>query len=147
MSEPVFRRPESVLVVVYTEARQVLLIQRADLPDFWQSVTGTLERGELPAAAARRELAEETGLELQLVDDRQHRNRYRIHPHWAHRYAPAVTHNVEHVFTVCLPAPRPIVLNPAEHLSFDWYPLDLALERCSSTSNREAITQFVAPAD
>lgn len=143
MSDPVFRRPESVLVVVYTKALDVLLIQRADLPDFWQSVTGTLEPAELPVQTAHRELAEETGLAgLELVDC-QTSNRYRINPHWASRYAPDVTHNTEHVFKVLLPSMLPIKLNPDEHLSHEWCQPEVAVQRCSSATNREAIIRFV----
>ena len=58
-----FKRPESVLVVVYTCTGKVLLLRRADIPEFWQSITGSMEWGdEQPAETAARELREETGI-------------------------------------------------------------------------------------
>jgi len=143
MTKGNFRRPESVLVVVFTEALDVLLIQRADLPDFWQSVTGSLEDDELPVQTARRELSEETGLDGVDLVDCDSRNRYQISPHWASRYAPGVTHNTEHVFTLRLPHVLPITLNPSEHLTHEWCRPDEAVQRCSSATNRQAIIQFV----
>lgn len=137
-----YRRPESVLVVVHTTDGHVLLIQRSDLPEFWQSVTGTLEADETPSAAAIRELFEETGISGVEITDRKIRNRFRIKPHWAKRYAPGTTHNTEHVFTVALPTKVAISLNPEEHLTFEWLDLQSALDRCSSPTNRAAIARF-----
>ena len=59
--------PARTVVVVVTRADgQVLLLERtAERGGFWQPVTGRVEPGESPAAAARRELLEETGLEGQ----------------------------------------------------------------------------------
>lgn len=52
-----YKRPESVLIVIYAHnSGRVLMLQRQDDPDFWQSVTGSLEEGEQPAAAAAREI-------------------------------------------------------------------------------------------
>ncbi|MBX2826435.1 MAG: dihydroneopterin triphosphate diphosphatase [Gammaproteobacteria bacterium] len=138
-----FRRPESVLVLVFTRTGQVLLIQRSDLPDFWQSVTGTLEPGETPAAAAARELYEETGLSGVDLTDRKIANRYRIKAHWSKRYAPGTTHNTEHVFTVEMVEQVSVHLNPEEHLSFEWLDAEAALDRCSSPTNQAAIQRFV----
>ncbi|HEY5567780.1 MAG TPA: NUDIX domain-containing protein, partial [Gammaproteobacteria bacterium] len=50
-----------MLVVIYTRALDCLLLERVVPADFWQSVTGTLDWGETPAAAAAREVLEETG--------------------------------------------------------------------------------------
>ncbi len=97
--------PVSTLVVIYTPALEVLLLERADHPGFWQSVTGSQDEGESLAQTAVREVAEETG-----IDARQYRleewnlqNVYEIYPVWRHRYAPGVTHNTEHVFGLELP--------------------------------------------
>ncbi|NRF69065.1 dihydroneopterin triphosphate diphosphatase [Aquincola sp. S2] len=142
--------PESVLVVIHTPALEVLLIERADQPGFWQSVTGSKDRADEPLIeTCVREVAEETGLaigsaELPLaaLQDWQLANLYEIYPVWRHRYAPGVTHNTEHVFGLTLPAPRPVQLNPREHLQHAWLPWREAADRCFSPSNAEAILQL-----
>jgi dATP pyrophosphohydrolase len=119
----------------------VLLLERAAHPGFWQSVTGSLEAGERPADAALREVSEETGIRLnasQLVDWRL-TSRYRIFPEWRHRYAPGVSENVEHLFSVRLPESVPIRLAPAEHAASRWLPWRQAAAACFSWSNRDAI--------
>lgn len=144
MARDRFKRPESVLVVVYTRAGEVLLLKRCDHPDFWQSVTGSLQRDERPREAARRELLEETGLDRggAIVD--HHRTfRFEILAAWRHRFAPGVTHNLEHVFSVALTARTPVTLAPREHSEYDWLPRDLAAEKVWSWTNRRAILDVV----
>ena len=60
---PRYKIPVSTLVVVYTPVLDVLLIERADYPEHWQSVTGSQEPGETLAQTATRELREETGID------------------------------------------------------------------------------------
>jgi dATP pyrophosphohydrolase len=142
--------PESVLVVIHTAGLDVLLIERADKPGFWQSVTGSKDSlDEPPAETAVREVAEETGIVVGSPDvpvaylrDWGLRNVYEIYPVWRHRYAPGVTHNTEHVFGLRVPAGIPVILNPREHLRFDWLPWQEAADRCFSPSNAEAILQL-----
>lgn len=135
--------PESVLVVIHTPALEVLLIERADAPGFWQSVTGSKDfETEDWAATARRELLEETGISDGELRDWQLQNRYEIYPRWQHRYAPGVTHNLERVFGLRLPETRTPTLNPREHRAFVWLPWAEAAERCFSPSNAEAILQL-----
>ena len=135
--------PRSVLVVIHTPALEVLLIERADRPGFWQSVTGSLDaEDEPPAEAAWREAAEETGLGAAqggVLSDWRHEIVYTIYPHWRHRYAPGVSTNTEHWFGLCLPGPVAPVLNPREHTAHAWLPWERAAERCFSPSNAEAI--------
>lgn len=138
-----YKRPESVLVLVYTRDGEVLLLRRRDDPDFWQSVTGSLEWDELPAQAAPRELTEETGIAGFETVDRQASNTFVIFPRWRQRYAPGITENLEHVFTVELDGRVPVTLCPGEHLEYDWLPRDVAIRRASSWTNREAIERFV----
>lgn len=135
-----FRRPESVLVVVHT-GRRVLLLRRADVPDFWQSVTGSLEWGEdSPRAAGARELREETGLAVapEALMDLGLTQRYAIMPQWRARYAPGVSENTEHAFALRLAAELPVVLS-AEHAEFAWFAFPQAAATVYSWSNRAAI--------
>ena len=143
MSPPTkeFKRPESVLVVVYTLTGKVLLLRRADDPDFWQSVTGSLLWEETePRQAAERELKEETGLEAtEALQEAGLTHRYTILPKWRSRYAPKVKENTEHVYFLALPAESVITVNPAEHDEYNWYSFDEAAAKVSSWTNREAI--------
>lgn len=142
--------PESVLVVIHTDDLRVLLLERADRPGYWQSVTGSKDRLDEPAdLTARREVAEETGIvvgsgpvPLDALLDWQQRNVYEIYPVWRHRYAPGVTHNTEHVFSLRVPAGLPIVLAPREHLQHAWLPWQEAAGRCFSPSNAQAIREL-----
>ncbi|OGI40006.1 MAG: dihydroneopterin triphosphate diphosphatase [Candidatus Muproteobacteria bacterium RBG_16_62_13] len=138
-----FKRPESVLVVVATRTGRVLLMQRRDDPGFWQSVTGSLRWDERsPAVAAVRELVEETGLPPEGLIDLHWVQRFPILPAWRARFAPEVRENVEHAFALWLPAERPVLLNPQEHLAFGWFGFDEALPKASSWSNRAVIERL-----
>ena len=134
-----------MLVVIHTPALDVLLIERADRPGFWQSVTGSLDAWDEPLdVTARREVQEETGISSTTgsLRDWQLTNVYEIYPVWRHRYAPGVTHNTEHVFGLTVPAGTPVVLSPREHLRHLWLPWSEAAERCFSPSNAQAILQL-----
>jgi dATP pyrophosphohydrolase len=135
-----FKIPESVLVVIHTPEREVLLIERADSSGFWQGVTGSRDAADEPfLRTARREVLEETGIDAppgQFIDWSVS-NIYEIYPAWRIRYAPGVVHNTEHVFSLCVPAKTPVRLSPREHTA----------DRCLSPSNAEAILllpQFMA---
>jgi len=142
--------PESVLVVIHTADLQVLLLERADQPGFWQSVTGSRESPDEPLRhTCERELAEETGLVVgsaalpaSALRDWGLVNVYEIYPVWRHRYAPGVTHNTEHVWGLCLAQPLPVRLAPREHLRHEWLGWRAAADRCFSPSNAEAILQL-----
>ena len=140
--------PQSVLVVIHTPALDVLLIRRADTgDDFWQSVTGSKDfADESYADTARREVWEETGIDCRpgtplapALHDWQLENVYTIYPQWLHRYAPGVTHNTEHVFSLCVPTGTPITLSPLEHTHHQWLPYRAAADRAYSPSNAEAM--------
>jgi dATP pyrophosphohydrolase len=145
-----FKIPKSVLVVIHTDGMDVLLIERADKPGFWQSVTGSKDTPEEPLEeTAMREVAEETGIVVgssqvprENLRDWGFENVYEIYPVWRHRYAEGVTHNTEHVFGLRVPALTPVVLNPREHLRSAWWPWREAADRCFSPSNAEAILQL-----
>ena len=142
-----FKLPESVLVVVHTPDLQILLLERAGKggqgSTLWQSVTGSREPGDATlAATARRELLEETGLSTGTLTDWRFKNRYEIWPQWRARYAPDVTHNVEHVFGFLVPEPTVAILDPAEHTAQLWLPWREAMDKVFSPTNRDAIWQL-----
>lgn len=136
-----WKRPLSVLVVIHTVDLQVLLLERASHPGFWQSVTGSHEGDEPLVGTAVRELAEETGIiaDHQRIADWGIVNTYEIFPEWRHRYAPGTILNVEHVFSLELAEPVPITVSPTEHLTHIWLPWQEAAARVFSWSNRDAI--------
>ena len=150
MKSPAIKIPESVLVVIHSADLRVLLIERADHPGYWQSVTGSKDAvNEALATTAVREVAEETGIAIGSADvplvnlrDWHLSNVYPIYPVWRHRYAPGVTHNTEHVFGLRVPRGVPVVLAPREHLNHAWLPWRQAADKCFSPSNSEAILQL-----
>lgn len=139
--------PVSVLVVIHTPALDVLLLERAAHPGFWQSVTGSLDRlDEAPAQAAKREVLEESGIDstdLPLADWRL-ANAFEIYAHWRGRFAPGTTHNTEHVFGLTVPDRREVRLAPDEHRAQRWLPWREAAAACFSWSNRDAIRMLPA---
>jgi dATP pyrophosphohydrolase len=133
--------PVSTLVVIYTPSLEVLLLERADHPGFWQSVTGSQDAGETLEQTALREVEEETGIAAPpgTLERWNLQNVYEIYPVWRHRYAAGVTHNTEHVFGLPVEGRVPVRLAPREHLASEWVPWREAAERVFSWSNRKAI--------
>lgn len=136
-----YKQPVSVLVVIHTPDRQILLLDRATHPGYWQSVTGSQEAGESLIDTALREVAEETGIAARpdALRDWQRTNTFEIFPEWRHRYAPGVTHNTEHVFSLEVSTAHPVRIAPDEHLAYCWLPWHEAAGKCFSWSNRDAI--------
>ncbi len=158
MTKP-YKIPESVLVVIHSADLDVLLLERADRPGYWQSVTGSKDAETEPLIlTAIREVFEETGIRVadETSDDKRQSNVvstrnlsdwkltniYEIYPVWRHRYAPGVTKNTEHVFGLAVPKNIPITLAPREHLRYIWLPYHEAADKCFSPSNAEAILQL-----
>ena len=151
-----YKQPISVLVVIYTAASpfdasaeprkgpEVLLLERADHPGYWQSVTGSCEADEAWRDTAIREVREETGIDARqyTLTDWQAQNVYEIYPHWRHRYPPGTTLNTEHVFGLQLPKPVIVQLDPREHLNYQWLAWQDAAKKVFSPSNRAAILQL-----
>ncbi|TMG88816.1 MAG: dihydroneopterin triphosphate diphosphatase [Betaproteobacteria bacterium] len=140
-----YKIPISTLVLVHTPDLRVLLLERADYPGFWQSVTGSQEPGETLGETAVRELREETGIDAGAfggVVNWQLTNEYAIFPRWRHRYPAGTTHNTEHVFALEVPEPIAVILNPREHLGHLWLPWNEAAPKCFSWSNRQAIEEL-----
>lgn len=139
-----YKQPVSALVVIYTAALDVLLLERADYPDAWQSVTGSRDGDESLRETAVREVGEETGLDAAqyALTDWHTQNVYDIYAKWAHRYSPGTTRNTEHVFGLQLPHQVPVKLSPREHLSYRWLPWQEAAEKVFSPSNRAAILEL-----
>lgn len=136
-----YKTPVSVLVVIFTRDLQVLLLERASHGGYWQSVTGSQEAGESLIETARREVKEETGIVASPseLSDWQLTNTFEIFAEWRQRYAPGITHNTEHVFSLELAAPLPITIAADEHSNYLWLPWRAAAEKCFSWSNRGAI--------
>ena len=140
--------PISVLVVIYKLNGDVLLIERADRNQFWQSVTGSLDApDEVLAQAASREVFEETGILIELLppeslQNMHHQIEYEIYPAWRFRYAPGITRNTEHWFSLKVPDDIQIQLAPREHVAYQWLPYQDAAKQCFSPSNGEAILKL-----
>ena len=149
-----FKIPQSVLVVIFTAALDVLVLRRTDGDglgaEYWQSVTGSKDSlGESWRQTAEREVFEETGIvcasqaaDRALLSDWQLENVYDIYPQWLHRYAPGVTRNTERLFGLQVPLPCDVRLSPREHTAYQWLPYQQAAELCFSPSNAEAILQL-----
>ena len=137
-----FKIPRSVLVVIYTADLQVLMLERTGWPGFWQSVTGAVDyEDEALIQTAAREVREETGIDAAIyaIEDWGIEKNFEIFKSYRTRYAPGVTHNLEHVFGLELPGELPVQLDPAEHLRYEWLPWQDAAERTLSWTNRDAI--------
>lgn len=140
-----YKKPESVLVVLYDQHHKVLLLQRNDDPEFWQSVTGAMEDGELPIETAYREVAEETGIDAKQLSiemfNHNRQNQYEIRSRWLHRYPPEPGSTPNTFFSLQVDSTLPLVLT--EHLQYEWVDKAQALARLWSPSNKEAVSMFV----
>lgn len=139
-----YKQPVSALVVIHSPGLEVLLLERAKHPGYWQSVTGSSEVGETIFETAQREVLEETGIDtrrFQLLDW-QRSSVWEIFLEWRFRYGPGITHNTEHVFSLCVPRDTPVTISPSEHLSHVWLPWREAASKCFSWTNRDAILEL-----
>jgi dATP pyrophosphohydrolase len=135
------KRPVSVLVVIHDPELNILLLERAAHPGYWQSVTGSQEDSEALVTTAQREVVEETGIVCEGAGLRNWHlsNRFEIFAEWRDRYPEGITHNIEHVFSLCVPAGTPVRTAPGEHRAMRWLPWREATAACFSWTNRDAI--------
>lgn len=136
---PPYRRPESVLIAIYTEGGEFLLLERRRPPGFWQSVTGSLEWNEVADSAARREVVEETGITQGVLVNLQWTQVYEILPAFGKVYAPGITRNLEHAFSLRLTQRVPVTLSDTEHVRYQWVSGAEAVQTVSSSTNRAVI--------
>ena len=134
-----FRRAESVLVVVFTDDADILLLKRSQPFEFWQSVTGSLLEGEAHVEAAKRELSEETGIIDGVLSFTGVSRQFTIDPRWRNRFAPGTVENVEYEYYYRLSTRSAIQLADDEHSSFEWLQIDGAIDRVWSWTNRQAL--------
>ena len=141
---PAYKQPRSVLVVIHTLAGEVLLLERARHPGFWQSVTGSRENGESARTTAWREVREETGIAATTActADWNKTNTFEIFEEWRHRYAPDVRYNTEHVFSLAVEENTPVITAPGEHTGYCWLDYEEAAAKVFSWSNRDAILEL-----
>ena len=142
MSVPPHRRPESVLIVIYTDGGEFLLLERRRPAGFWQSVTGSMEWGEHADVAARREVVEETGITQGVLVNLQWTQVFEILPAFGKVYAPGITRNLEHAFSLRLRQRAPVTMSDLEHVRFQWLPGAAAVAAVSSSTNRAVIEQL-----
>ncbi|AVI98974.1 dATP pyrophosphohydrolase [Haemophilus influenzae] len=141
-----YKNNQSVLVVIYAKnTNRVLMLQRQDDPDFWQSVTGTIESGETPKKTAIRELWEEVRLEISenstALFDCNESIEFEIFPHFRYKYAPNITHCKEHLF-LC-EAEKEFIPVLSEHLAYQWVSPEQAIQMTKSSNNAEAIRKYI----
>ena len=141
-----YKNNQSVLVVIYAEnTRRVLMLQRRDDPDFWQSVTGSLETDETPTETAIRELWEEVRLKIEAKStalfDCDESIEFEIFPHFRYKYAPNVTHCREHWFLLAVD--QEFTPELTEHLAFQWVSPAQAVQMTKSPNNAEAIRKYL----
>ena len=143
-----YKNPHSVLVVIYAQnSGKVLMLQRQDDPEFWQSVTGSLEPNEQLFETAIREVKEEIGIDILAekltLTDCNKSVEFEIFPHFRYKYAPDVTHCSEHWFLLALTQERQPVLS--EHLAFKWVSVEEAILLTKSPNNAAAIAIYLTP--
>jgi dihydroneopterin triphosphate diphosphatase len=132
-----------VLVVVFTAVGDVLLLKRSQPFEFWQSVTGSLRHDESHAAAASRELTEETGLTDQgTLTFTGISRQFAIDERWRNRFPAGIVENVEYEYHYRLTDKVAVTLRDDEHSDSTWLPVNEAVDRVWSWTNQAALRQL-----
>jgi len=137
-------RPESirlVKVLVHDGGRVLLLHRKPERGNFWQPITGTLEKGEAPLDAAHRELQEETGHtpeahSLALTQS------FMIESHYLEARYPSPVIASEVGFETRLDSHLPIRIDTVEHDAWGWFTFDDAYETIRWSDDREALDRL-----
>ena len=140
-----YKQPVSILAIIHDQDKNILLLNRKDIPEYWQSVTGSQEQEDSTIEqTAHREIWEETGIKPHLfhLHNWHYSSDYLIYEHWRHRYSPGTLYNKEHVFSLCIPSDTAIKLQEKEHIAYQWLPLAEAAQKVFSPSNQEAILKL-----
>lgn len=143
------RRPFSVQVFLCRGERdhEFLLFKRRarpdlDLPDFWQGVSGALLDDETFAAAAVREVVEETGIAISRPIATGFRVNYPIRPEWRPHYGPKPLQVEEHIYYAQIASSAAVSLS-SEHEEFAWCDAQSAFAKLTFGQNREALESVI----
>lgn len=130
----------TVSVVVTGSDGRVLLLRRTEARGgFWQPVTGRMERGEVPAVTARRELFEETGADLE-VQPLGYRHAFALDPSRLGEPAAATLVTAEETaFVARAPPGFECRRSLEEHSEHGWFTLEEALELLRFAGLRRAV--------
>jgi lipoyl(octanoyl) transferase len=130
------------VVPVGADGRILLLRRSPARGGFWQQVTGRIERGERPEAAARRELREETGADVPVVP-LAYRHAFALDPAMNRVRAGQLALVEETAFAARLPPGFAPTLSD-EHAEHAWATLDEALARLRFAGLRKAVKLAMA---
>jgi lipoyl(octanoyl) transferase len=139
------RRNDDVMRVVtvlpHDGDRLLLLHRNAWSGDFWQPVTGGINPGEAPDAAAARELTEETGFSSHVVPLGL-RQAFLIDPKYVGSAADQLVFAEQDSFAAEVDSRQPVTLEAEEHDRWRWFSFEEALENIRWSDDRETIEKL-----
>jgi dATP pyrophosphohydrolase len=126
---------------VHDRGRVLLFHRRPERGNFWQPITGAIEDGETPLAAARRELLEESGqiVEPEAMDLQQS---FMIESQYLSSRLGNPVLASEIAFLARVDSRAAIRVDPDEHDGCSWFTFGEAYERIRWTDDREALEQL-----
>jgi 8-oxo-dGTP pyrophosphatase MutT (NUDIX family) len=144
----VAREAEVAIFIARRHRSEVLAVQRcAELGGYWHTIAGGIEPGESPEEAARRELAEETGLRVETVGA-AFVNRHPLDqepPESRARFAPGITEVPVHAYLVDVPDDWEPELD-WEHDEYRWCRAESAADAYRWPETGEALRALLATA-